>query len=139
MCVWLRWARAEREVSAQVKAPCKRKLQRTVSAIPSPICLCRTEVLKLDCTLKSPREVFKFPNLIGGVEASISIFPRSPGDSHVEPGLQTTNTNARWPQIRYVGKEGLTLGGHKSVSSPQAWLAIPIPLRPFIKIHTPKH
>lgn len=35
---------AKRGVLAQGKAPCKRKLERTFSAIPSSVCLCRTEV-----------------------------------------------------------------------------------------------
>lgn len=47
----------------QGKAPCKRKLERSSVAIPvnSSVCLNRRELLKLDSTVESPREVLTPP------------------------------------------------------------------------------
>lgn len=53
---------AERADLAPGKAPCKRKLERIFSAMPSSVCLCRMELLKLGSPLESPGEVLKLPN-----------------------------------------------------------------------------
>lgn len=93
--------------------------------------------LNLTLLLESPGEVFKLPSLIGG-GVKHQHFPRSLGNCNVQPGLQTIDREARWPQIRYMGKGSFTLRGHKSVRGSQAWLAIRIPWRPFIEIQTPR-
>ena len=121
---------AERAVLAQGKAPRKRKLERSFSAIPSSVCLYGTELLQLDSVLESPGEVFKLPSLIrGGVKHQH--FPRSLGDRNVQPGLQTIDREARWPQIRYMGKGSFTLRGHKSVRGSQGLAGYKNPMGTF--------
>lgn len=134
MCASLR-VYAERGVLAQDKASTlKRKLERTFSAKSTSICLCRTELDKLDCTLESTGQVLN--SLIQlRVESSISIFPRSLGDSNAQPKLQPTDMEVRWPQIRYIRQEFYS--DRTQISD---WLKILAgylnPMGPFIKVQT---
>ena len=127
----------------QGKAPCKRKLERSSVAIPvnSSVCLNRTELLKLDSTLESPREVLTPPPpspIYLGAESSISVFPGPPVTVTHSQDCRPQRGRPDGHRSDTCGKRVLPWGDTYQWGASQACLAIRTPMGPFIKIQTPR-